>query len=360
MQRPRSPNDRAASAIEYGAVVILVAALLGGLVFALNSGGGMLAGVDRAVCTLTGGECEPPESQAGAPEDPADPGDEEGRDEQPRPDDSPGPTPSDPGDPPDRDDREPSPSPGPPPSAPPEPEDPDQEVREETEAILEETEIGREYLEYLEDSDLDVTWEDGEGGYWNGEKIQIDGSWDPEFRASTVIHELTHDQMGHIDPEDFDSREEYREAMADFEVQAQLNELEMFEQLEEARGDDWVKPPRQAQYERVFMAQAEKASKAAYEEEYNRALEEQVESGNYGENREGAVAAAERTAERAADRAFEDARYDAMMDHFLDGDAVGSNSGEAYIDVWDRRYDEAHGEGDSGGGCGGFLWHECW
>jgi len=171
--------------------------------------------------------------------------------------------------------------------------------------------------------------------------------------AATYIHELTHDQMGRTqgdrpDPGDFDEAAGYSEAMADFEVQAMLNEIRFYDQLEDARGADHERTNRDRWYRQLYEDAADQAYDEAYEAalEHNRFALGHVVIDFHEHQRE---AFAHAVANGARERAI----YDTLMQEFLDGNMTGSNSGEAYIDIWEERWEDANR------GCG-FLWHRCW
>ena len=223
---------------------------------------------------------------------------------------------------------------------------------EQTTDILAETDVGQEFLDQLEEHPIDLDYVDGQGAWWNGDMIQIDSSWDPDDMAATLIHELTHDQMGRIEgdrphPDHYDDREAYLEAMADFEVQAMLNEIRFYDELGEVR-DDHEATSREQMYARMY----EELAQEAYDEAYERWLDADRVTVLGTEFVFGSDEQREAFARLQAERAREQAMYDALMAEFLDGHLQGSNSGRAYVDVWDDRWDDAQS-------CG-FLWHRCW
>jgi hypothetical protein len=230
----------------------------------------------------------------------------------------------------------------------------DDDPHSETTSILDETEVGREFLDQLERHPIDIDYVHGQGAFWNGRRIQIDASWAAEDMAATLIHELTHDLDGRIEgerphPDHFSDQQAYLEAMAAFEVRAMVNEIRFYDELAEARGEEYEPTRRDEWYASLYGPAAEQA----YEETYAGWVDaESVTLFGYefvfgsDEQRD---AYARARAELARDRAT----YDALMAEFLDGNMVGSNSGRAYVDVWADRWDEAQR------GCG-FLWYRCW
>jgi hypothetical protein len=136
--------------------------------------------------------------------------------------------------------------------------------------------------------------------------------------------------------------------MADFEVQAMLNEVRFYGQLEDSRGDGHERTSRDRFYRQLYEDAADDAYDRAYQDAVAR---ETFELGPVtialGEDQREAFARA------VANGARERAIYDTLMQEFLDGNMVGSNSGEAYVDIWDARWEEANRS------CG-LLWHRCW
>ncbi|MEU8801506.1 hypothetical protein [Spirillospora sp. NPDC048819] len=290
--KARRRRDRGAGSLEYAALIVVAAlavGVLGSLISTTAEGR-----IQSAICELFGSECgDESRNTAG------------GGDQEPQP-------------------REPSPSPGPPV---PQPEPSQEEL--ETEAALNETQLGRDALEWVEDNGVRVVYRAGGGSYYDGDAnvFYIDTNQSPEERANTFVHEVNHAE--HRDEPDIDdlSREDFIEQSIDEEVEGTVEAILNNQQLQQNRGGN--NPPDtllQQEYEDAYdsaIADANRARSAA---------------GLPVLDAEAAREVGERAGRERVEQAFEN------------GEVVSSVDGDKYADNYGEAWDDAHD-------C--FLWIFC-
>jgi hypothetical protein len=330
-------SERGAHIVEWGAALLLVAAIVAVLVQTTSVPDQVSAGIKSAICTVAqGDDCDAGtegSSQAGEPGGEAQPParppvQPPGQAQLPgnNPEGEPGvttlPTPGQAQDDDGGDDREPSPSPGPPvPQPPPDPE------KVDTEAALNETELGRDALNWAEENDVNVVYRPGGGSYFDGDSntIVIDSSRSPEAQANTFVHEVNHARNnGEPDPEETE-RQEYIDAAIDEEVEGTVLGIQNSQQQQE---NDSSIPDYtlQQEYEDAYDNAVNQASKARSDQGGPPLTAEERE----------------RIGERAGRERVEQA--------FVNGEVVGSNSGQTYPENYGDAWDDANS-------C--FLWVFC-
>lgn len=209
MTPSRHGRERGASLTEYAALIALLAVLVGGLVF-FGVADRISQGISGAVAGVFGddeqpGDDSPEQDPEEAPEEaPEEEGDDcfllnpfcWGGDDEPDPNE------------------------------------------EEIHDLLEETEIGRDALEHVEEHGVDVDYveDDGTCVYRSSSgEIEIDVSRSPEGAAGCFVHEVDHSERDiageRPEPGDYDDKDEYLRAMAEFEGNARIIQIEFHQEL---------------------------------------------------------------------------------------------------------------------------------
>jgi hypothetical protein len=309
----RPGRDRGEGAVSHIAVILVLAAVVA-VVATSPIGGKISAGLESAICEVSGdGGCGT-RPRAGAGE-PAGPGLT-----------SPPPLGQYPTEGPPQ---EPSPSPGPSVEEPPPPPKPKEQT--ETEAVLNETQLGRDALQWVEDNGVRVVYRSGGGSYWSDEDkvFYIDTSQTPEERANTFIHEVNHAKNRNVpDPKEM-GREEYIDEAIDEEVQGVLDEIQNNQELQRVRGKNNAPPDTllQAEYEQAYQDAIDAENDARVQAQRPPLTPE-------GERQVGEAAGRQRVKE-----AFENGEVISSVD--------GNTYPENYGDAWD----------DANKSC--FLWVFC-
>ncbi|XRQ11807.1 hypothetical protein ACN3XK_13230 [Actinomadura welshii] len=312
---PRAPGDRGASSLEYGALIV-VAALAVGLLGSLVSPA-VEGHMRSALCGLFGSECADvngDENRGGEADGGDDGGEEDGAEEDSGEENG---NPADGGGPhhPQYPPVEPSPSPGPPV---PQPEPSQEQV--ETEQVLNETQLGQDALEWVEENGVRVVYRAGGGSYYrrSDNVFYIDTDQTPEERAHSFVHETNHARHRHEPDIDELGRDEYIERAVQEEVESTILEIQNNRQLEESRGVDLPDTTLQSAYETAY--------------------DEAIANANRARSRSGLPALDAESAREVGERAG----YERLVDAYEDGSVVGSNSGESYVDHYGSAWDDAH------------------
>ncbi|TDC80854.1 hypothetical protein [Actinomadura sp. 7K507] len=305
----RPGRDRGEGAVSHIAVILVIAAAVA--VVATSPVGGKIAGgLESAICEVSGGGGCGIRSRAGDGEPPLT---------------SP-PTPGGSG--PEGQPREPSPSPGPPVEEPPPPPKSTEQI--ETEAVLNETQAGRDALRWVEDNGVRVVYRNGGGSYWSDADnvFYIDTSQTPVERANTFIHEVNHAKNRNVpDPKEM-SREEYIDAAIEEETQGVIDEIENNQELQRLRGKN--APP-----DTLLQAEYEAAYRDAVNAENKARAQAQRPPLTPGEER----------------RVGEAAGRQRVKEAFENGEVVSSVDGNTYPDNYGDAWDDANKS------C--FLWIFC-
>jgi hypothetical protein len=221
----------------------------------------------------------------------------------------------------------PTPSPGPPVSTPPAPPVPPDQA--ETEAVLNETQLGRDALKWVHDHGVRVVYRKGGGSYYDGDDnvFYVDTDQSPEERANTFVHEVNHAE--HRDDPDIDdlSRDDFIDKSIDEETEGTVEAIQNNQQLQHNRSNRQV-PDTLLQTE--------------YEDAYNRAIAD--------ENKARAKNQRPPLTPEEARRIGEDAGRRRVKEAFVNGEVVASTDGDTYTENYGEAWDDAHD-------C--FLWIFC-
>ncbi len=311
----RPGRDRGEGAISYIAVILVIAAVIG-VVATSSIGGKISGGLESAICEVSGDDCETPSTtpRSGGPV--AGPSVLPTPGQQPTPGQN-GPTP------------EPSPSPGPPVRTPPTPKPPKEQT--ETEAVLNETQMGRDALKWVKDNGVRVVYRSGGGSYWSDDDktFYIDTNQSPEERANVFVHEVNHGKNRNVpDPKKMD-KNEYVDKAIDEETQGTVDQIKNNQQLQQARGANGAPPDTLLQNE--------------YEAAYQNAID--------AENKARAKAQRPPLTPEEERRIGEDAGRKRVKDAFKNGEVVSSVDGNTYPENYGDAWDDANES------C--FLWIFC-
>lgn len=305
--RTGRPYDRGASAVEYGGVLLLVAAIVFALV-ATGIPGTVSANVQSAVCRVFQGDCadgDRTETQSAPPSRlPTAP---------PTVTNPPQTVP-------------PTPSPGPPVPTPSQTVPTDQS---ETEAVLNETQLGRDALQWVRDHGVRVVYRKGGGSYYDGDDnvFYVDTDQSPEERANTFVHEVNHAE--HRDDPDIDdlSRDDFIDQSINEETEGTVEAILNNQQLQDTRGNGQV-PDTLLQTE--------------YEDAYDQAIADENRARAQNQRPPLTPEQARQVGERAGRQRVKDA--------FVNGEVVASTDGDTYTENYGEAWDDAHD-------C--FLWIFC-
>jgi hypothetical protein len=289
--RPGS-REWGASIVEWGATLLLIAAVVGVLIAAIP--GPVTTGVQSAICRVFSTQCADT-GRAGQG------GQAAGRGGQAGPPGNPGPQ---------------FPGSRQAPQVP-------TRVQVDTERVLNETPIGREALQWARDHGVTIVYRPGAGkdlgAYYSDvhNRITIESTWPPEVRAGTVVHEVNHARNRNTpDPKKM-KREEYVHAAIEEEVNGTVLEIKSHQQLQRSRG------------------RTNRPSDIGLQRAYEQAYREAVARENALRTRTGlpplSAEEAERWGTRAGRRRVRQA-YD-------NGEVVTSNTGQRYPDYYGDGYD---------------------
>lgn len=266
----------------------MVAAIVVGVLGTLVSGN-VDGHVKAAMCDLFGSECaNGTRNTAGDGNDPSGPG------------------------------PEPSPSPGPPVPQPPPPKPSKEQA--ETEAVLNETQLGRDALQWVKDNGVRVVYRPGGGSYYDpgANVFYIDTKKTPEGRANTFVHEVNHaEHRGEPDIDDL-SREDFIDQSINEEVEGTVEAIQNNQQLQRNRGGRGRDALLQTEYEK------------AYDDAIARENKVRQQLGRPPLDAEG---------ER---RVGEKAGRERVKQAFLNGEVVSSVDGNKYADNYGEAWDDAH------------------
>jgi Flp pilus assembly pilin Flp len=298
-KRERS-RDSGASAVEYGGVLLLVAAIVAALV-TIGVPGRVSANVDQAICRIFGGECQAqgPPGPTTIPSVPPTPGQQNAP---PTPAPSPGPV---------------VPQPLPPPE------------QTETESVLNETQLGRDALAWAKQYGVAIIYRRGGGSYYSDDDnvVYIDTDQSPEERAVTFVHEINHAKnRDQPDPKKM-GRDEYVDKSIDEETNGTVLEIQANQQLQDKRGPGKV-PNTLLQTE--------------YQDAYHQAIAD--------ENKARAQNNRPPLTPEQARQVGADAGRGRVKQAFEKGEVQTSNTGDGYRDYYGKSWDDAHD-------C--FLWIFC-
>jgi hypothetical protein len=290
--RTRANRDRGASSLEYGALIVVAALVVGvlGTLISTQAEGH----IRSAICDLFHSQCADTQQRTSA----------EG--------DGPGP--------------EPSPSPGPPVPQPPPPKPSKEQT--ETESVLNETQLGRDALQWVKDHGVRVVYRAGGGSYYDGDAnvFYVDTNQTPEERANTFVHEVNHAE--HRDDPDIDdlSREDFIDQSINEETEGTVEAIQNNQQLQKTRGGNQPDTLLQQEYEDAY-------NDAIKRENAARAKAQRPPLDAAGEKAVGEKAGRER-----------------VKQAFVNGEVVSSVDGNKYADNYGKAWDDAHD-------C--FLWIFC-
>ncbi|WP_143118377.1 MULTISPECIES: ImmA/IrrE family metallo-endopeptidase [Actinomadura] len=280
----RADRERGASSLEYGALIVvaaLVVGVLGTLVSTKVEGH-----VSNAICDLFQAQCTDTQQRTSADGD------------------GPGP--------------EPSPSPGPPVPQPPPPKPSKEQT--ETESVLNETQLGRDALKWVKDHGVRVVYRAGGGSYYDGDAnvFYVDTNQTPEERANTFVHEVNHAE--HRDDPDIDdlSREDFIDKSIDEETEGTVEAIQNNQQLQRNRGGNSPDTLLQQEYEDAY-------NDAVRRENAARAKAQRPPLDAAGEKAVGEKAGRER-----------------VKQAFVNGEVVSSVDGNKYADNYGKAWDDAH------------------
>lgn len=300
----RAHHERGASGLEYGALILVGAIIVGTLVTLVSTRvEGRLA---NAVCGVFGGQCADTRQGAGGT---GDGGGGPGADGAGH-----GPT------------LLPSPSPGPPVPQPPAPPPPKEQS--ETEAVLNETQLGRDALTWVKDHGVRVIYRSGGGSYYDGDAnvFYVDTKQSPEDRANTFVHEVNHAE--HRNDPDIKklSRDEFIDKSIDEETEGTVEAIQNNQELQRNRNGNAPGTLLQQEYEDAYNA-------AVARENAARQKAQRPPLDAAGEKAVGEKAGRER-----------------VKQAFVNGEVVSSVDKHKYADNYGKAWDDAHD-------C--FLWIFC-
>jgi hypothetical protein len=183
-------------------------------------------------------------------------------------------------------------------------------------SVLGQSATGREALRYLDDHPIPIEYVPGEGSSYNGSRIRLDTGTGRTLEqiAGSLVHEIRHyrdDQdEGVPGPGDFDDRDDYFRAMADFEGRGEIEESAAVQELRDSRG--YTGP----------LSLGERT----YRQELRRERRENPDA-----------------TEAQLDRAAREAAVAELREDYLDGTIVASTDGDPYTDEWQERWNRTHG-----------------
>jgi hypothetical protein len=305
----RPGQERGEGAVGYLAVILLIGSVVAVLVTA-GIGGQVAGGIEAAVCTVAGGE----DCGSGGRTTPAGPPTGSG---EPGPSTLPTPPPGGQSTGPVTT-AVPRPTPGPPVQVPP---DPQAQVRAETEAVLAETPLGRDALDWIRGHQIPVIYRPGGGSYFSVDDnvIYVDTNQSATERAGTLVHEVNHARNRYLpDPKKM-GRDEFIDKSIDEETDGTVRQIQANQQLQAVRGPGTV-PDHHLQ--------------GAYETAYNKAVKD--------ENRARAklnlppmTPEQERLIGEAAGRRR-------VKEAFEKGEVITSTDGSNYRDYYGHDWDDSH------------------
>ncbi|NMO15539.1 hypothetical protein HPC49_07510 [Pyxidicoccus fallax] len=182
--------------------------------------------------------------------------------------------------------------------------------------ILADSPTGAAAVKYLEDKKIPVEFADGGGSYWDGNKIVIDRSQDPQEAALTLVHEVNHAKASIDGPKaDIvnDTRGDYVQKMLDEEVRGTVDSIKAKNELVANGKNVTASFPLEKEYNDAYKQAVKDAKKKDPDltDEQLRAIGEK-------------------------------AGYDAVLDGFKTGKVVTSTNGQTYPEYYGSAWDSAH------------------
>ncbi|MEU5880331.1 hypothetical protein [Spirillospora sp. NPDC047279] len=208
-------RDRGASVVEYGALLMVGALIIG--VLAMTASGTVEPKVRSAICGMFNAGCQAPAAPPTTGQTTGTPPSTQG------------------GAPPTKSTVQQQPTPSPSPTR--QPSD-----QEETEAVLGETQLGRDALRWVRENGVRVVYRAGGGSYYSsGENtFYIDTNQSPEERANTFVHEVNHAQSPDFPDADDMEKDEFVRRSIDEETEGTVEAILNNQQLQRARGPGQV------------------------------------------------------------------------------------------------------------------------
>ncbi|MBN8226632.1 hypothetical protein JYK02_03820 [Corallococcus macrosporus] len=186
----------------------------------------------------------------------------------------------------------------------------------ETKDVLKNSPTGAAAVKYMEDHNIPVEFADGGGSYWDGNKIVIDRSQDPQEAALTLVHEINHAKATIDGP-----RADVQNQTRDDYVNTLLNE--------ETRGTvDSIRAKNE-----LVAAGDNVTATFPLEAEYNAASKKAIDE---------AKAKDPSLTEAQLREIGDKAGYDAVLNGFKTGAVVTSTNGQNYPDYYGQGWDAAH------------------
>lgn len=187
---------------------------------------------------------------------------------------------------------------------------------QETKDVLKNSPTGAAAVKYLEDKKIPVEFADGGGSYWDGKKIVIDRSQDPQEAALTLVHEINHAKATMDGPRadiNTQSRADYVQTLLDEETRGTVDSIKAKNELV-ANGETVTA---------TFPLEAE----------YNAASSKAITD---------AKAKDPSLTETQLREIGDKAGYAAVLDGFKTGKVVTSTNGQNYPDYYGQGWDKAH------------------
>jgi hypothetical protein len=269
-----------ASFVEWGATLLLIAAVVGVLIAAIP--GPVTTGVRSAVCRAFGTQCAAGQTAQAGPQPPAP---QRGRS----------------GYPPQR--RQQAPPTG---------------IQTATERVLNETPLGRDALDWARRNGVTIRYQRGGGSYYDdtANRITVDSDRTAEQRAATVVHEVNHARNRNAPDARSMTRAQYINAALDEEVNGTVLAIVANRQLQQARARN--RPP-------------DVALQPQYDAAYRRAI--QLENARRRRAGRPTLSATE------AQRVGEAAGRLRVRQAFQNGEVNTSTTGETYPQFYGRSWD---------------------
>lgn len=192
----------------------------------------------------------------------------------------------------------------------------DKQKLQDIKDILKDSPTGAAAVKYLEDKKIPVEFADGGGSYWDGNKIVIDRSQDPQEAALTLVHEVNHAKAtkeGTGADINKDTRGDYVQKMLDEEVTGTVDSIKAKNELVANGKNVTASFPLEKEYNDAYKKAVDEAKKKD-----PKATEEQLRA--IGEK----------------------AGYDAVMDGFKTGKVVTSTNGQPYPEYYGAAWDSVH------------------
>ncbi len=179
---------------------------------------------------------------------------------------------------------------------------------------------GAEALKYIKDNNIPVTFANGGGSYWDGNKIVIDRSQDAQTAGLTVVHEVNHaraDRTGKSGNVNLQSHDDYVKTMIDEESVGTVASIEAKRELQKAGVDVKASFPLETEYNEAYDAAVAKAKT---------------------DNPKATAAELDTIGRKAG--------LDRVREGFVNGEVVTSTNGQTYPEYYGGYWNNVHGTGN--------------